>query len=735
MDSKSIRNKQKRPTKSRALVVGICGFLIALTWAVFGQTLRNDFVNYDDDIYVYRNPHVVHGITLRGIAWAFTSRYAANWHPLTWISHMLDVQLWGLNPAGHHFTNVLLHSISVVLLFLVFRSATGMVWRSSFVAVLFAIHPLHVESVAWIAERKDILSGLFFVLTLGAYVGYVRRRAVWRYILVFLSLALGLMCKPILVTTPFILLLFDYWPLRRFATEKKEGRWPMWRMLLLEKVPMLGLSAASCAATIWAQTATIASTEKLPFLVRAQNAVASYLNYMWQMIRPVKLAVFYPHPERGLPLSEVVVAAVLLSLITAFAVVLRRKYPYLIAGWLWYVGMLVPVIGLVQVGMQARADRYTYLSQIGLYFAGTWLVAGLLSSWQHRVRLLGPAAATVILLLAWLASNQAAVWRNSETLWTHALAVTPNNAVARFNFGNLFLDRNDLDQAIEEYRLALRDRAGFGEAENNLGLALERKGRSTEAMTHFEKAIQDIPNHAQAFYNLGNIYFHQGRLEEAIASYKRALSNSREYPEASYNLGIALAEKGDWRGAIASYRQALKDNPDYAEAFYALGNSFLAMRQFDKAIARYNQALKIRPRDAAVQNNLAVAFLQKGNIADAVSHWEKALQIDPDSLDALNNLAWLLATFPEASVRDGVKAVRLAERACRLSQNKSPVYLRTLAAAYSEVGRFEEAKAIARQGSELAQAEGDGELVRALDADIARYDGNEAVRMAPSQSP
>src|SRR5437899_5027983 len=382
----SHKAKQIRSSHSpapRATILGVVIFLMAITWLVFGETLRHLPINFDDPGYVFRNPQITTGLTSTGILWAFTHSCMQNWHPLTWISHMLDCQFFGLNPGGHHFTNVLLHTIAVILLFLLFQKMTGALWRSAFVAAVFAIHPLRVESVAWIAERKDVLSGVFFMLTLGAYVRYVRKPASVRYVIVALLFALGLMAKPMLVTLPLVLLLLDYWPLGRFAhaspakPKPKNGfaRWWGHRSiparLILEKIPLIALSAASSIITLFAQKRAAISIESLPLVWRMNNAFVSYVAYMWQMVCPIRLALVYPHPEYRLSLWGVALAIAFLTGVTAVVVAFRRKHPYLITGWLWYVGMLVPVIGIVQVGAQARADRYTCLPQIGLSLIAT----------------------------------------------------------------------------------------------------------------------------------------------------------------------------------------------------------------------------------------------------------------------------------------------------------------------------------------------------------------------------
>ena len=401
-------------------VLVVCSLLLLAVALVFGQTLRFDFVNYDDNDYVYGNPHVAHGLTARGMTWAFATGHASNWHPLTWLSHMVDCQLYGLKwPGGHHLTNVLLHAASTIILFLVLREMTGQLWPSAFVAALFAIHPLHVESVAWVAERKDVLSGLFFMLTLAAYVRYARRPfSLGRYLLVAALFALGLMAKPMLVTLPFVLLLLDYWPLGRFSpriavdgrTENGRGRLSIAMPLLLEKLPLLSLAAISCVVTVWAQRGAVSSLDVVPFSSRVANAAISYTAYLGQLFHPIGLAVFYPHPKNNVPIGEVFGAFLLMAGIFAAVIASRRKCPYLLVGWLWYVGTLVPVIGLMQVGAQARADRYTYLTQIGLYIAIAWGVSQLSSVWPHRRWVCGATSALVMVLLAICAWGQASYW-------------------------------------------------------------------------------------------------------------------------------------------------------------------------------------------------------------------------------------------------------------------------------------------------------------------------------------
>src|ERR1700731_1190685 len=443
-------------------VAGISVLLVALIWVVFGQTMGHRFINFDDESYVYANPVISHGLTPDAISWAFTHIVSHNWHPLTTISHMTDCQLFDLKPAGHHLINVLLHTIAAILLLIVLYQMTGALWRSAFVAAIFAIHPLHVESVAWVAERKDVLSAVFFMLGLGAYVRYARAPSIARYLAVAALLALGLMSKPMLVTLPFVLLLLDYWPLNRFSqatSVKSKGKWLAWwerqslpRRLILEKIPLIALSAISGTVTFLSQRQALGWTEDLPVSLRFNNAVVTCIAYIWQMLWPAKLAVFYPHPENRVPLWEIILALAVVIAITLTGNVLRRKRPYFITGWLWYLGMLVPVIGVIQVGWQGRADRYTYLPQIGLYVLAAWAVPDLSASWRRQRQIAAVGAAILLGALTWRAWNQASFWRNSETLWAHTLAVTSDNDVAENNLGIIFLGRGQVDEAISRFQ-------------------------------------------------------------------------------------------------------------------------------------------------------------------------------------------------------------------------------------------------------------------------------------------
>ena len=741
---------------------GVALFLAVLTWTVFGQTVRHAFINFDDPSYVYDNSQVTGGLTWQGVKWAFTHVHSFNWHPLTWISHMLDCQLYGVRPAGHHLTNVLLHIVAAILLFLVLRSMTGYLSRSAFVAAVFAIHPLRVESVAWVSERKDVLSGVFFMLTIAAYVYYARRPwSLVRYGTVALFLVLGLLCKPMLVTLPVVLLLLDHWPLGLLTVAEGERR-RLDPRRLLDKLPLLGLAAASCTATVLAQTDAIQSLDQIPLASRLANAATSYVTYMVQMVWPANLAIPYPFPSGGAPIGRAVAALALLAAVSWTGFALRRRYPYLGIGWLWYLIVLMPVIGVLQVGVQAHADRYTYLPQIGLYIAVAWAAADLVGSRRRGAMLLAAVAAIMLAALFFCARAQTAQWRDNETLWTHALACTTNNDVAHCNLGDALAEQGRLDEAIAHFRRAVEIEPSYANAHNNLGNALLRKGSLDEAIVHFKKAAAIQPGFAVTHYNLGNALFRKGEVDEAIAAFEKALQLAPQFAEAHNNLGAALLRKGRADEAIACFQSALRYNPDYANAHntlcaallqtgrldeaiahvralgavradlamsYAnLGNVLLEKGRADEAILYLGQALVGDPNNPLSHTNLGNALLQKGRADEALVHFRRALELRPDDADIQNNLAWMLATSPQAKIRDGKTALELAQRANRITGGENPNVLDTLGAAYAADGQFGEAISTARRAIDLAQARGQEALVGQLNAKLQLYLSNQPFR-------
>ena len=521
-----VRESADRPAGygGQTATLAICVLLAALVFAVFGQTLRFGFVEFDDGDYFFSNPHVKGGLTGAGVTWAFQTLHSSNWHPLTWLSLMLDATLFGPGPAGPHFTNVLLHATNAVLLFLLLkrltsrrsprgaasRAAEGL-WPSAFVAAVFALHPLRVESVAWISERKDVLSGLFFLLTLWMYARYVERAEAqsprWKgsYLCALALFALGLMSKPMLVTVPFVLVLLDAWPLRRV------GRAPLSR-LALEKLPFLVLSAGSCAVTLVAQQATVVPVPWLPWSIRIENALTACVAYLGQMLYPARLSVLYPYPAAGITGWEVALSAMLLAGISVWVIRARSRRPYLLTGWFWYLAMLAPVIGLIQVGYQSRADRYTYLTQIGLYVALAWLIWDLSTGWRNRRALLATGAIAVLAALGARASMQTACWRSNLPLWENAVAQTAFNPVALANLDVALGDRLDPERGIEDFKRILAVMPNYAEAHYSLGTLLYRLNRLDQAAGHLRRAIEIAPRYTLAHNNLANVELAQRNL-------------------------------------------------------------------------------------------------------------------------------------------------------------------------------------------------------------------------------
>ena len=687
---------------SRWWVVAICITLAGVTWSVFGQTLRYDFINYDDDLYIYENPNIVSGLTRPAILWAFTHAHAGNWHPLTSLSHMLDCQVYGLNAGGHHFTNVLLHTLAVVLLFLFLQQVTGAPWRSAFVAAVFAVHPLRVESVAWIAERKDVLSGVFFMLTLLAYARYVSgERSLLRYLLVAFFFALGLMAKPMLVTLPLVLLLLDYWPLCRFGSHSlgnaaNFARRSTFSRLVAEKIPLFLLSLLSSLLTWWAQRAFMRSTSEIPLVLRAENAIVSYVRYLRQLLWPADLAPFYPHPKATLPLLLVIVAAVLLVAISAVVLCYGRKRPYLITGWGWYLIMLLPVIGLVQVGEQALADRYTYLPQIGIVLAITWTAADATAGIRQLQRFVAFTAVAVTVTLAWCACHQTRYWRNSESLWLQTLAVTENNDLAH----------------------------------NNLGSVWWRSGRVDDAIREYQAALKVTPESPLARNNLGSAFLKQGKVAEAIQEFRRVLSRDPQSITGRFNLAGALLRSGRATEAVAEYERVLAIKPDFAQGHLALGHALMRAERLADAIAQFKIAVQLQPGYAHARNSLATAFAAKQQWGEAIRCWRETLEIDPNNVAAQSGLAWTLATAPDPTLRNGAEALAISQRLSQTTEASNPMILRVLAAAYAEAGRFPEAIETTERGIALATSQYRSDLAALLQSDLKLLQSAQPLRDA-----
>jgi len=583
----------RRPRAAIALVLAVA------TLAVYAPTVRHGFVDYDDDVYVFRNPHVVAGLTAESVAWAFTTMEVSYWHPLTWISHMLDCQIFGLRPAGHHLTSLALHTANVVLLFVVLAHLTGGVWRSALVAALFGLHPLNVESVAWVAERKNVLFAFFWILTLGAYGWYVRRPGPARYLAVAAGTALALMSKPMAVTLPFVLLLLDFWPLARMSR-------PAFVRLFMEKLPLILLAALASAATIQAQlqVGAVVAVDALPPGERLANAVVSYLAYIGKLVWPARLGVFYPHRESSLPTAQVVAIGTVLVLVTAAALRAARRAPYLVVGWLWYLGTLLPVIGIVQVGTQAMADRYTYVPAIGLFIAVAWGVAALAAR-RPAPRGLAMAAAVLLVALAARTVVQLRAWRDSASLFAATIAAVPDSWVAHYNLGNAWMAAGRTAEAEAEFSETVRLRPRFARGHNNLGDALDALGRHERAIAAYQEAIRVNPEMAEAYNNLGTSLAALGRLQEAEVRLREALKRQPEFVEAWLNLGIVLRRQGRLAESREALSRAVLLRPDFDRARFQ--RAITAAQAGDRETARRDLDV-LSGRDPELSARLAAAL-------------------------------------------------------------------------------------------------------------------------------
>ncbi len=602
---------------------------------VYAPVRHYGFVFLDDLSYVTDNPHLREPI-LQGIKWAFTTNRAAFWMPITWLSHMLDARLFGSATGPQHVTNVIFHAINSLLLFGLLCRLTDEWKPSAFVAALFAVHPLHVESVAWIAERKDVLSTFFWLLALLAYTGYVRKPGLQRYLMVLLFFGLGLMSKPTLVTLPYGLLLLDIWPLRRLRIERGQQR--AWLRLTLEKLPMVAMTIASSVVTVMmsVEKGNIAISEKIPLSLRLANACVSYVAYIKDTFWPTNLAAFYPIGP--VPTWQVLGSILCLLAVSVLTIWNVRRLPYLLVGWFWYLGTLVPVIGLVQAGSQSRADRYTYMPLVGLFIAGTWGLAFLTNRWKFQQIVLSIAAGILVCGYAIEARRQVQYWENGLTLWQHTLEITTDNFVAHTLFGLSLSDAGRTEESIAHYREALRIQPTFAMAHNNLGIALGRANRVGEAIPEFESALRIDDANAETHYNLGFAFASQGRLNEAIVEYTKALALEPGYIAAITKRGDAFLGQNRMTQAIADYEEALRRQPDFVDALNNLGMALVNEGKDDEGMARYNEALKIRPDSADVHNNLGAALANKGKYDDAIAHFREALRARPDYGLARDNL-------------------------------------------------------------------------------------------------
>ncbi len=625
---------------SSALLICISLALIAANLIVYAPAWRYGLLEYDDPVYVGKNVEVAQGLTWQGFLWAFTTGHGASWHPVTWLSHMLDVQLFGTAAGYHHLTNILLHIVNTLLLFWLLHRMTGK-WRPSVVvAALFAIHPLHVESVAWIAERKGVLSTLFWMLTLHTYVSYVRSPRLHRYLAVLAVFALGLMSKSMLVTLPFHLLLLDIWPLRRATLES--GRAQEWMRLVREKIPLMAMAVVSSVITFAVQWkgGTVLHLETFPLSLRISNALASFSTYLAKMLWPTDLAAYYPF--EAIPAWWAAGSALLLALVTFLAFRFARRYPPLLVGWLFYLISLAPVIGLIQVGGKARADRFTYIPLIGLFMIAAWGIPKLLEHRRLPGIVLQAAAGILVCALAAGARHQVRYWESDLALWKHTVEVTGSNYFARHNLGMALAARGDWDMAINQYTEALRINPKSAETHNALSVVLLREGRLDEALSRSTEALRLNPKLADAYSNRGTALARKGNYGEAIEEFEKALKVNPDNAEFHYNLGFALADQGKTDDAVAHFYEALRINPRYAEAYNRLGNIYFIAEKPAEAAAQYEKALAANPSLPEAHNNLGYVLMSQERDNEAVAHFRKALEANPDFATAHNNLGLAL---------------------------------------------------------------------------------------------
>ncbi len=780
------------------VLAAVCAALLLATFLAFRPALDKDvdFVNLDDNRYVYDNVHVVQGLTRDTIAWAFTSLEYDNWHPLTWISYMLDREISGPEVLRHarayHFTNLLIHAINVVVLFLALRRLTSALWPSLLVAVLFGLHPLRAESVAWISERKDVLSGLFFFLTLWAYAAYAEHSRSWmRYGLVIVLFLIGLSAKPMLVSLPVLLLLLDYWPLRRLRLNRLgpdrshdiaaknpsgnpetpmpskgsksgsrtasktenppvENRGPSWTRIVLEKAPLFALALTSSAVTVMAQQGAMKVIDTITFPMRLENALVSYATYIGEVFYPVNLAPLYPFPEHGVPWTKIAAATIVLAAITALVVRLR-DWRWLAVGWFWYLVALLPVIGLVQVGVQAMADRYTYLPHIGLFIMLAWTAEALTVNMPVHRWIWAAALLMLTAVLVQATAAQTATWKNNEIFWGSALKSNPEIALAENNLGYIVERRGELDEALKRYTHAVQIRPRYVEAQINLGNVYMRKAQTLkpmdvqmfnnlidEGLKHYRTAIEVRPDFELSYVNLGTGLMLRGDFAEAEANFRTALKIAPNYAEAYAKLGEVLRLERKFDEGIASLRKAVELNPQYYPAWQMLAQSLKNLGRYDESIACCEVLLNQPATAPEAMETLGYNYYAKHEPRKALQYWMSYLDNNPDSLPVLTMTAWLLATDPDPAVRDGGKALALAQRAVKLSQARDPRVLAALAAATAENGDFAAAARTIDQARRMPNsgAVSDAtllELQRRYESGSRYLDGLGLLLMTPSE--
>jgi len=620
----------------------ICLLLITTTVVVYLQVKDFAFINLDDPIYILDNRHVKNGLTAENILWAFTGATKGTnyWAPLTWISIILDFELYGMNAGGYHVTNLILHILNTLLLLLVLCKMTGELWKGAFVAALFSLHPLHVESVAWVTERKDMVSAFFWFLTLLSYAFYTKSPGIKNYLFSLFCFLMGLMSKPMLITLPFVLLLLDFWPFKRI---QPYGIIPFFKQtisLFKEKIPFFALIPVISIVTYLFQQkgGAIHSLSVIPLAVRMKNIAVAYIHYLCKMIWPFNLSVIYPYPEYLSPL-QVISSLFLLLMISLLAIYYSKKAPFVIVGWLWYIGTLVPVIGIVVIGPHSVADRYTYIPLVGIFIIIAYGLPELLKQFKNKKRYLVVSSLILVSCLSLNTWMQAGIWQNSMTVFNHALAVTQNNALAHLNLGNTLMETGDLEGARKHYTASLEIFSDSDEVHNNLGTILMRLGKTDDAIEHYRRALQINPDSAGVLNNLGNALKKAGRTDEAIECFTRGLKTHPDLAELNFNLGLLYSNSGKPDKAIRYFNKALQIDGRFAMAYYSMGNAFMKLKQREKAINYFSKALETNPSLYMAHFNMGQAFEELGRIPEAVEQYRSTLQINPGYATAHSQLA------------------------------------------------------------------------------------------------
>jgi tetratricopeptide (TPR) repeat protein len=666
----------------KQIILLISATLVAATLVAYEPIRHNGFVYYDDSRYITDNPLIKSGITRQSLSQVFKPHYFM-WHPLTTFTNMLDCELFGLNPLWHHLVSLLIHITNALLLFWILKKMTDSTWASAFVAAVFALHPLQVESVTWASERKTVLSGFFWLLTTAVYIWYTKKPGMGRYIPLFVMYAFCIMTKPSVVTFPLALLLLDYWPLGRF------GKAPQTH-LLIEKIPLLSLSAVLGVLTVIAQKGggTVATLANVSIEYRIFNMFFSYIRYIVKLFWPSALAVIYPLPDSNYLKSIAAVCILIFVIITVICIYIGRRRKYAATGWLWFVGTLVPMIGLIQVGSQSMANRYMYISVLGLLVIIAWAVKDIIAN--RRLLQIAATAIAIVLLLTCiiLTRKQVGYWQSDKKLSEYALKVTENNYIA----------------------------------ENGMGFVLTNEGRYAEAIAHLSKAVHINPVYSDARNNLGVAFLRQGKLNEAIACFNELIKRKEATASVYNNLAAAMGLQKRYDDAIQCFEMVLKLEPEYPEAHKRMGEVLVMAGKMNEAIEQLNEALQTDSNSADIYVSLGRAYIQLGNYELAIRNWTKAVELDPNNTNVLNNIAWLLATLGEPSAADADRAIGYARRACELSGYKEPTSLDTLAAAYAAAGRFTDAKPTAEKALNAAKDANQQELARKIESRLKLYE-------------